>query len=59
MYKYDIQNIYDGSEYFQSVLLKTFENNNIIVFLSRHAVKNLQSVAKGKKKRNLSFKCVT
>jgi hypothetical protein len=48
MYKYDIQNMCDGSEYLQNILLKKSKNNNTInniklqrVFLSQHVMKNL------------------
>jgi hypothetical protein len=48
-----MQNIYDGSEYFQKKLLQKSNNNNDNnksrhIFLSRHAVKRLQSITKNK-----------
>jgi hypothetical protein len=54
MHKYDIPNMYDGIEYLQNILLKKFQNIYINikswhVFLSQHAVKNLQFVIKEKK----------
>jgi hypothetical protein len=63
MHKYDIQNMYDGSEYLQNILLKKIKKININikswhVFLSQHAMKNLQSMIEGKKCLK-SFKCVT
>jgi hypothetical protein len=47
--------MYDGNEYLQNNLLKRFKNNNISniksqhVFLSQHAMKNLQSMIEEKK----------
>ncbi len=55
--------MYDGSEYLQNILLKKIKKININikswhVFLSQHAMKNLQSMIEGKKCLK-SFKCVT
>ncbi len=48
MYKYNIQNMCDGHEYLQIILLNKSNNNNTInniklrhVFLSQHVMKNL------------------
>ncbi len=55
MYKCDIQNMYDGSEYLQNILFKKSKSNNIInvkswhVFLSKDAMKNLQSMTENEK----------
>jgi hypothetical protein len=46
MYKCDAQNMYDGSEYLQNILLKLYIYiiKSQHVFLSWHAMKNLQSM---------------
>jgi hypothetical protein len=51
MYKYDIQNMYYGSEISSKYFVKQIQNNNNIinikprhVFLSQHVVKNLRSM---------------
>ncbi len=50
MYKYDVQNMYDGSEYLQNILLKKFIYiiKSQHVFLPWHAMKNLQSMTQKK-----------
>ncbi len=56
MHKYDIRNMYDGNEYLQNILLKKFKKNinikSMHVFLSQHAMKNLQFVIE---KQNVIF----
>jgi hypothetical protein len=56
LYKYDVQNMYDGSEYLQNILFLKIKLYIYIyiyisqhVFLSWHAMKNLQSMTQKKK----------
>jgi hypothetical protein len=53
MYKHDIQNMYDGSEYLQNILFKNSKNNNIINIKSCIVVtrchENLQSMIENEK----------
>jgi hypothetical protein len=63
MYNYGIRNMYDHGEYFQNILLKkskpNVNNNNNLkswrVLLSRHVMKNLQSMIRKKNIKNVLY----